>query len=379
MSPLAWKDEAINTYVRDLITPVLQSSYAKTKPLLAFLAGSSTTGLDKLGAPSVGAFYGGKAIGMGERQTLNGSKTHVWRYQKGQTDAASNVAAGAATPTSTLFAEDNVGTIGVNWTSFWCPIKVREDSVLNAQNAGSEAQARIQIASVIEEAVAQGFQRMLEKHQAQLWTGTLTSAQQDHDTQTWGDYIGVQHWCDDGVADTDMTHVGGVARTTHTELKGNVTTGVTTILLRKCRQARLTTAYGAIRQKYASAGNLIITTPTLWEKLANEADGKNQINSNDIPQFARAGFTNPAIRLYDALIVWDHDCPSGEVYVLTPEFWVFEVQRGANFMIEPWTRKWVTEEGGAFYRWTTIRAKTRLTCRRPDLQVKLTDVTAGSA
>ena len=127
---MAWVDENINTYVRDLIRPVLHSTYVSVRPLLAILAGRDKANLDRLGDPDAGAFWGGNNIGIGERNMLSGSLTHKFRYQKSQTDAAAVVTEGAATPTSTVFSEDNVGTAGVNWTHFWNPIKVREDSVL---------------------------------------------------------------------------------------------------------------------------------------------------------------------------------------------------------------------------------------------------------
>ena len=388
---MAWVDEDINTYVRDLIKPKLNSVYAKAKPLFAWIAGSSKAGLDSLGDPDVGAFFGGRNLGIGQRSEIAGSKIHKFRYQKGQTDAATSVDAGGSTPVASGFAEDNVGTAGVVWHHLWNPVKVREDSVLNVMNGGfSDEMTRLKIADVIEEAMGMAFQMQLEKQQAQLWAGTLTSAQQDADSQSWADYIGVTHWCDDGVNTAAQNTVGGVNRTVHTQLKGNVLRASelasTVLTLRVLRQARLLQDGGGTtdwhyhrqpRRAQADACSLIITTPTLWEKIANDADAKNQINSNDIPQFARAGHMNPLIRMDDSLIAWDHDCPSGEVYWLTPDQWTFETQRGANFKVEEWQRKWLNEEGGGFYRWTQIHTKARLTCRRPDLQIKGVGFTAA--
>lgn len=381
-----WLDTGINAYVRDLIKPMLHSAFARAKPLTAWLAGESTTGLDKLGDPDVGLFYGGKDLGIGQKSQISGSVTHKFRFQKDQTDAATNVTAGGDTPVAGGFAEDNVGTCGVNWTQFMAPIKVREDSILNAVNGGgSDEMVRLKIADILEEAVSQGFQKSLESLQTNLWTGTLTAAQQAATVQTWANCIGVLHWCDDAVLGTTTYNiVGGVNRLGgdgQGVLKGNVVDGDTigsTITLRQLRKMRLLTnpdgtnnlPNGALRSKRANAGNLIILNPTLWEKLANDADSNNQINSNDIPQFARTGHMNPAIRLDDSFLVWDHDCPANTFVMLTTADWVFEVQQGSNFVIGDWTKKWESEEGGGFYRWTNIHAKYRLTCRRPDLQLK---------
>lgn len=374
-----------NTYVRDLINPKLQSSFSTAKPLMAWLAGSSVAGLDQLGDPNVGVMFGGVNLGIGQRSIIAGSIVHKFRYHKAQTDAASTILEGATTPTASGFAEDNVGTAGMVWHRFAAPIKVREDSIENVQNGGgTDEMKRLKIADVTEEAVGQGMQRELENLQSELWTGTLTQAQQDTSLQAWAGLLGVQHACSDGssTGETGFNYYGGVDRTVDTDpLQSNVIDGddlsSSEITLRLLRQARLgtTASYGEIRKKRHEAGKLIITTPTLWEKLANDADQDNQINSNDIPQFARSGFASPVIRLDDAMVVWDHDCPSGEAYLITPEDWVFEIQKGSNFRMEPWQKKFLNEEGGNWYRWTLIVAKMRLTCRRPDLNIKMRDMT----
>lgn len=383
---MAWLDESIvNTYVRELISSKLHDSFVAAKPLLSWLAGESTAKLDKLGDPQASMFFGGRNLGMGQKATISGSTIHKFRYKSAQTDGATTVEAGASTPTASGFAEDNRGTAGVVWHRYMVPIKVREDSIENVQNGGfGDAMRNIKIADVLEEAVNDQVQMGLEALQSRFWTGTLTAAQQDQTLQTWPGIIGVQHWCSDGssTGETAFTDVGGVDRTVETPLKSNIVdaddlaSSVPT--LRLLRQIRLLSTYGNVRKKRADAGRLIVTTPDLWDVLANEADGKNQINSNDIPQFARAGHANPAIRLDDAFIVWDHDCPSGEIYFFTPESWVFEVQRGSNFQpMDMWTRKWATEEGGGYYRWNNLKVKCRLTCREPWLQVKGRDFTTS--
>jgi hypothetical protein len=379
---MAFLSEGINTYVRDLISPMLHSSFAEAKPLTALLAGSSIRGLETLGKPNESVFWGGKNLGIGQKHELAGSKTHTFRYHMQQTDATSQVDAGGVTPTASGYAEDNVGTAGMNWYVFQAPMKVRVDSVQNARNASFPgAMQRLKIAGVMEEAVQQTFQRQLEELQSALWTGTLTSAQQSVDIQNWVDLLGMQHAISDGssTGETAFNYYGGVDRTVETTLAANIidgdslTSSVPT--LRLLRQSRLLTTYGAIRKKRSSAGKLAITTPDLWEVLADEAEPFNQINSNDVRAFAVAGFNAPLIRLDDMYITFDHDCPSGELYVLTPEDFVFEVHSDENFQPAPWVRKDRTEEGGNRYLWSNISAKCRLTCRRTDLNIKMRDMT----
>ena len=381
---MAWNDDGINTYVRDLISPMLHSSYATTKPLLRLMAGPDASGLDKLGDPDFGVIIGGKNLGRAEKQMLNGSKVHKFRYQKAQTDTAENVLPGAATPAATGFAEDNVGTAGNKWVHFWNPIKIREDSVNDARNGGSPEATNLQIAAIVEEAVGQGFQRALEKQQAQLWAGTLTSAQQARD-HGWEDYLGLVHQVSDGTStgETDYTHIGNVDRTAETELKAKVnlaadlvTAGIMTatdnVTLDVLRWLKINNTYGGVTNKYAGAGNLAITTPAQWLKLADDADSNQVFSVGKLGDVGMDGFKYPVIQADNTLVTYDPDCTSGCLYLLCTDHWVFEVQSGSNFQVEPWQEKWRNEEGGEYYRWTQIHAKTRLTCTRPDLQVKIT-------
>jgi hypothetical protein len=294
---------------------------------------------------------------------------------------------------ATKFADDQVGQAETRWSHFVNHLKVRQSRI-------DAAKGDLGIASLIDEALGMGWQMSLEKHQAMLWTGTLTSNQQD--AEEWVGNIGLKHWVSDGVDgsgtssggdalgtdESDYATVARVDRTTHTQLKAKVLNANwlvqqgyltdTRPKLSMLRKIRITPALGGVANKNADAGRFVITGPNLFNVLADEAEGKYQIHVGNIPGFALGGFKYPVIQYGNIFITYDPDLEThgaDEMYQLTPSSFLFEVQSGSNFKVEPWTKQWLAEEDGGYYQRSMIRAKTRFTCREPWLQVKVTGLT----
>lgn len=374
--------DQVNIWVRELIKPKLHSSYVQMKPLLYVLAGKTVANLDSLGDPQAGVVWGGAGIGRATMLQQAGSFNHRFSYQKTEADASSHVALDGATPTATVYGDDLVDNAETRWTDFWGPLRLRKDRLDAAISSGNN----LRVASLTEAAVSMGFNRHLQKHQSELWTGTLTEAQQD--LEVWPNYIGVQHTCDGSGTD----FYGGKDRSSETELRGKeytagalatagaIASGGTVPLLRMVRWLKSENTTGGVANRYAGAGDLAITTPSLWNVLANEAEGQHTIydSQTQIPgMMLSRSMQYPVIKKDTTLITYDPDCPDGEFYLLSTDFWVFEVQKGNNFAIDEWQKKWLNDEGGAKYLYTQIHAKTRLTCYRPDLQVKITGLTVA--
>ena len=106
------------------------------------------------------------------------------------------------------------------------PVKLRQDTLDEARDVGGKM-GKIKIADAMEEAISFTLQRMLEDKQADLWTGTLTVAQQN--SRKWDNLIGVQHAVSDGVADATFINYGRVDRTVETELKATVNAAATLV------------------------------------------------------------------------------------------------------------------------------------------------------
>jgi hypothetical protein len=257
------------------------------------------------------------------------------------------------------------------------PLRVR-------QNRLDAARGDLAVGALLEEVVNFGVNKNLQKHQSEMWTGTLTEAEQDE--ELWNTYLGLQHTVDG----TGGDFYARLDRDTYTALAGKEYTATalataggasgTVPLLKGIRIIRTDNTVGGIANRYSQAGSLCITTAALWNVLANEAEGKYTIfdTPGSAPSFFKGvGAQFPMIVKDTTVITYDPDCPSGELYVLTPEFWVYEVDRANNFKIEPWQKKHLNDEGGQRYLYTQIYAQTRLTSYRNDLNVKITGCTTS--
>lgn len=379
---MALRYATILTYVERLVMRNLRSSFVASNPLLYFMAGSAADNLDRLGNPKMGVILGGANLGQAQRQQLDGSYNYQFRFQKDQTDVATAVTGAESTPVASKFADDNVALADFRWTNYWCPLKVRQ-SRLDAAKGDSA------IGSIVEEAFGMAFQQHVTKMQSSLWTGTLTESQQD--SEEWADHIGLTHIVDDGTT-TASKYYGGQDRTQYQHLKANLiaqstlqSAGVLTDkkpTLSLLRTLRISNTYGGLANKNPKSGRLVITTPDLWEVLAKEAESKHTIyeTGQKVPgQLSSIGVQYPVIVKDTTMITYDPSCPSGELYLLTPESFVFQVQSGANFKAAPWQKKWEIEEGGGYYSWTNIHSKTRLMCLDPFLQTRVTGLTVSGS
>lgn len=381
---MALQYEQVNTYVRRLIKPKLHSSYLKTRALLYFMAGAAATNLNRLGDPQMGVVFGGMNLGAAQRETLNGSYNHEFKFQKAKTDAGGTTTGNDPTPVATKNADENVALAGTRWVNFWHPLRISE-AVMRA------AKGDLAVGKVLEDAVGMGFQQALDKQQDSLWTGTLNAAQQDG--REWPNHIGLTHTVSDGTTDSSTYDpYGGQLRSVYSQLKANINTQSALQsagaipdkkpTLSLIRQLRIINAYGGIANQNYRAGRLVITTPDLWNVLAVEAEGKHTIYDagKEVPGVGMAvGFEYPIIKKDTTFITYDTSCPTGELYMLTPEVFTYELQAGGNYEIQPWVEKWQTEEGGAYYRWTQIHAVSRFTCEEPWLQTKVTGLTVSGS
>lgn len=379
---MAWVQENIDTLVRSNITPELHSKFVDAKVLLAILAGKDKAALDRLGDPKAGVMFGGDTIKPVRRMMLNGSYNHEFRFQASQTDESEIVERGGVTPVASGFAEDHTGTAETRWCQFMTPVKIRQDTLDDAQGN------MLKIADAMEEAIAMGFQRHLEKYQSQFWTATLTSAQQNE--RKWAGHIGLVHAVSDGVTDSsNYATYGRVDRTVETQLKANVNAAATLVTnghlattkveLDLIRRLNIIPSIGGLLHKGQGegVGDIVITTPDLWAVMATEADDNAVFNRGDTMPASVAvhGFKNPVILKDNTRIVFDKDCPSGELYLLSTRSWSFEIQKGHNFQLGGFKKDWELTQGGEYIQWAHIDTKSRLTCREPWLQTKVTGLT----
>lgn len=394
---VGWVNQNTGAYINRLVRQQLYSKQVTARPLFYFLTGQNEKNLQALLAspktdPSTawkkGVTLGGGSMGLAQRETMRGSEKVQFRYQKDTPDNGSGVAPGGATPVANKFSEDLVGTAQVGWTLWQWPLKIRQSTIDNLGSPGNNP--KTYIASVLEEAVGMSFNQMYTNVQTQFWTGTLTQAQQDQ-IEWYQNVIGLKQWVSDGTSsgETSYRYVGQVDRTTATQLKSTVlvasdlvssgyipSTMPTLDLISKINTIP---DLGGIQNRSPGGGDLVITTPQLFNVLRQEAEGQANIwqdVNKPVPNVGTTiGFKLPVIMKDGTYITYDPDCPEGEMYVLSTGSWMYEIRDGYNFMQAGFQDKWRLEEGGQMYVWNLISLKHRLTCLQPWLNVKVKGLT----
>ncbi len=378
---MAWVNTDFDTYVKRHVMPQLHSSKVNIKPVLAMFAGGDVAGRDRIGDPQFGAVIGGRSMGEAQKRQLTGARLHEYRYQRSQSDTSSNVEIAGETPTASGFFDTHVGTSTHAWHQFMTPWKIPQDDLDDAEND------KDRIKAIMEECMGFPIQMHLEQMQDDIWNGTLTSTQQN--TNKWPNLLGIRHQVSDGSTDSaTFATIGRVDRTVETELQANVNTAAnlvsagyltnTVVTLDLIRKLKTISAIGALSDKAMNAGDICLVAGNLWNVLAAEADSNRAVQiANNVPELAKWGFKLPVILMDNTTILMDNDAASGEMLLLTSKSWSYEIQRGHNMKFSDPQRKWVNEEGGAYYQWGNIETKHRLVCREPWLQTKCTDLTVS--
>ena len=182
---MAYVREGLQAYVRENFTKRLYNPFARFNPMLSYLGLSSVEKLTKLGRPNTAAVFGdlGK-LGRGEIRRLGHSSAIFWNFQKYEPNDGSTVAHRASTPTASTFGEDNAGQIELRWTHYMEPMKVGKSSLDDATGPSA-------IMSIMDNASAITFERLLKRVNEDMLNGTLTAAQQNE--QRWSSLLGLDH------------------------------------------------------------------------------------------------------------------------------------------------------------------------------------------
>lgn len=365
---MAYVREGLAAYCREYIDPKLRSPFIQFDPILYFLGLNKPDNRSKLGRPKTGLVMGGalNRIGQGTVEELAHSDKHQFTYQKYEPDGATTVEAGGATATSADFAEDNAGTAETRWTFHNIGVKVRKDSL-------EAARSESQIMSIMDTAVQPKWERFYKSIHTSIWGGTLTSAQQDK--AVWPDYIGLTQWL---TANNTCARVDRSVETTLNPVvlaAGTDFTGtVPTVNINRIVNMRNNLAS---KSPNGQGATLFVTTPSLWEVIADDADAKG-INSNKgVQEHSETGFKFPVVEHDNAFYVASPNCPSGEMYCLNPDTLLFEIYSGYNFQWTDFVDKSATEEGGERYEWARLELKSRLTMREPWLNCRITGLTTS--
>jgi len=379
---MAFNPEKSLTYTRYLVMKRLISAHTRANTTCALVCGQRVAGMSKLGDPNAGAFFGGKNLGIGKRAEILGSANHVIRRQSEQADESEGVGLDGDIPSATKFGDEMVDLAATHWSDFWVGMRVHKDRV-------DDAKGDTAIASVFEETVAMYLDQKLATKNKNLITGTLSASQQDE--YTWTNNIGLIHAISDGVgAESAYAQYARKDRTVETYLKANVVAAATLVTngvlantvptFEMFRAVRYITTYGAPALKIAGGAKCWGLPPDLWIVLANALDDKSSIYfsaGQPIPQYGiMTGMDQPSFMKDDMLFYIEQDLPAGTAIGLTLEEICYEVQKGNNWVVEPWVPKWKYEEASKKYYWSKIHCKDRLTLKDLRGFTKITGLTA---
>lgn len=373
--------EKAAAYINRQISSELLSPFIRSRPLEYFLIGKDASSMQSLANPKVSTMIGGGfSVDDPRRTSISGSRVHEFRFQAAQTDAAETIQNAGETPVATGFAEDNMKTAGTKWWQFSNPLKVRESTIMDARSP-------TEVASVLKEAIGQGFQMHSEKLHDELWNGSFDLTTQTNSDDRWPGLLGIRHALSDGT-ESGYKAYGGYDRSLAANmfLRSNtfdaaylVSNGYIEDTQVKLRLIRQGNHIHGPAQKSDGGFDLAITTPELWEQLADEADNKATIYRNGIPDYAMSGFKYPVIHHDNCYITYDYKCAAGEMVCLKLSSWAVEFKADQKFKFEGWKKNQEITEGGRRYSWGNIVTTMRMTCREPWLQLRYTGLTTSGS
>ena len=372
---MAFVRDGLTAVCQDYIEKKVNNSFVQFRPMLYFMGLRTAEGNRKLGRPGTAAVFGCGNMSQAKVQTLAKSYNIQHRYAKTEPNDGARVEYRGATPTASAFSEDNYGTTEFRWTQYTEPMKVGNHILEMAKEDLLLTQ------SIYEDAMNETWERLNKRINADVWAGTLTAAQQNK--TMWSDgVLGVTHTL------TASNTYGRVDRSVETTLQPLVVDATalatTVVTLDVNRQINVGGVFGSTtitglagKSDNGRGADVFITTPTLWNALASEAEGRFSITQNGIPNTAIAGFNYPVIHKDNVYFTYDPDCPSGQMYALNLDTWLMEIQGERNFKVNPWVNSATTVEGGAEYRWSNITATIRMSCTKPWLNARIHGLTTS--
>ena len=388
---MAYVREDLNAHIQDNINSAVVNSFTTFSPIWAFLGAAGTYNRKNpykekpAGRPTPAKFFGsGMGMTTAQKRSVLGTKEHQIRFVKSEPDDGGSVAYGGNYPTASAYAEDNFGTAEFRWGHYVEPIQIRKDFLTMARGETAVRKAA-------DDSTKPVLERMFKRVTTDFWTGTLTSSEQNQ--PIWGGatlsdsgVLGLQHQ----VGQNNV--FGRVDRSVETSLNSGVFAAGTEIgttstaelqLVRNVQHGFTRTDNSAkvdgitTRTPNGKGVDAVITTSEIWQSLANEADGRYEIQVGGIPGTGLAGFKNPVIAYDNCYITYDNFCPDGEMYLLCMEAWTLEVQQGKDFFFDGLKDNTQLQRGGPAVEWGNFEFMPRLICHAPHLQTKITGLTSN--
>ena len=371
--------ENINALVNDRIEKRIESQTVRLHPLFNLLAAQdpSTSPYAVLGQPGQRGVFGSMNMDPIERENGVGSFNRHFRITKFESEAASGVTHGGATPVATTRADENIATFETRYTHVMKPVEMNKHVLERMADAGNA----VGMANYVVSLTAEPHERFIKSIHQRWYTDSPTAAEQN--AKTWTKFLGLQH------ALTANNTYGRVDRSANTGLDPNAidasaefnSAAVALEMIRKINSGFDQVASGSfdgLKHRSGDGGGATcwITTPALWQELADQIESRYVIQQSDMPKHGLGGFKYDCIYYQGVYIISDIECPSGEMYGLNLDSWLLETDSRHNLrFMGPYSES-ETVRGGDYIEWGQFTFQGRLTCRKPFCNARVYNLTA---
>jgi hypothetical protein len=313
----------------------------------------------------------GKRLDIGEREKFSSGTQFVWRWQATDTDDSKVVGYNSTGSTATDFTHENLRSAQVSMFELETPCRV-ENHVLEAAGnqamphaaAGDKKKAGSIIGSVIGEATAMKTATHLNNMNGRVYSGTPTV----DDADIYDNLVGVDTWLDD--ANTIATVDRSLAINANFRAQKTTTAqNVTLAWIDKVIETGVTKTVGTTEplSKWGSKADLLITGPTLFNKLKQEFVSRHvYIAAPELKQGKSwLGTINNYFQYGDVTVVLDQAAPASSVRILDSGTWLFVSMRMLDMV--PFVNLRTLRPGAGEPNVTTsaISTKCQLICLEP--------------
>jgi len=378
---MGWYVEGAETLARKRIESRLRNPFALMHPVLYFLGLRDKESMKKLSRPTTGVYLGGMADDAGSAKTQK-MTSDIWLefpYLKVMPSQSKRLSSKDDTlPAATTAMDDLYGHTAFGWSLFSTAAKARQKAI-------DETKSELGLRALVEDAADVAFEEHMTLVNTSVRAGTLTLAQQNvSDGNYWADLLGINHVMTAsnayGLVDRSVeTSLNPLAINAATDLDSTV---VDLNLSRIVSVGNSTVSgLGFRAERFGGKGKrgkmLALCTTSLWQELANQADGTYQIYHDGMPDMAVSGWQYPIIATGECYYIAVEDQPSGTIDFLNLPSWHFMMAREYSFTFQGWVPKHKTEEASAMYQWNNLLTKLRLVCSEPWLNARVSNLTTG--
>lgn len=249
------------------------------------------------------------------------------------------------------------------------------ETIVANTTGGWPAQATLAIGNIMDAEVESVQGTHLKYFNQVLWGTTGSGAPSDQTAVKWDTLHSLKNSIGAHGTAAGGNNYGGLDRTLHSFWEGKGTDSTGNIVFRDL----IRTLNYDPNYRFADVGagvDIIACDGNLFQKALNEADGKSGIIlHNGLPKEGEIGFKQDLVCFDNkTYVVYDPECPSGEMAALNSSTWTVAIHPNKNFKIStPEDQQKI--RGGVDSTTGTIRTKMLWCCEEPHYNAYFTGCT----